>query len=143
MRIMGLDIGKKRIGIALSDELMITAQPFEVLKSTSFNKDCSHIIALAEEKSVTEIVLGLPLHMSGEEGDMAERVKRYQGIFHDEIKERKLNIKTTLWDERLSTSAVTKTLIEGGARRSERKEVVDKLAAAYILQGFLDYRSRQ
>lgn len=139
MRIMGLDIGKKRIGVALSDELYITAQPFEVYKRVSLNKDIAYLADLAERNAVHTIVFGLPLHMSGEVGDMAEYVINIKEKIEDYLKAHDIEIKTETWDERLSTSAVTKTLIEGGVRREDRKNVVDKLAASYILQGFLDY----
>lgn len=139
MRIMGLDIGKKRIGISLSDELFITAQPFEVYKRVSLNKDITYLIDLASSSDVHTIVLGLPLHMSGDAGEMADYVVAIKEKLDNYIAEKKLDIKTETWDERLSTSAVTKTLIEGNVRRSDRKKVVDKLAASYILQGFLNY----
>lgn len=143
MRIMGLDIGKKRIGIALSDQLLITAQPLEVYKRVSQNKDIQYIINLAIENSVHTILLGLPLHMSGQIGDMAEYVLKFKDKLDKYIEENNADIKTETWDERLSTSAVTKTLIEGDVRRENRKKVVDKLAASYILQGFLDYQAHK
>ncbi len=139
MRIMGLDIGKKRIGISLSDELYITAQPFEVYKRVSLNKDITYLIDLAEKNAVHTIVLGLPLHMSGAAGEMANYVINIKEKLDNYINENNLNIQTETWDERLSTSAVTKTLIEGDVRRADRKKVVDKLAASYILQGYLNY----
>ena len=138
---MGLDIGKKRIGIALSDQLLITAQPLEVYKTVSQNKDIAYIVNLATENSVHTILLGLPLHMSGQMGDMAEYVLKFKDKLDRYIEETNKDIKTETWDERLSTSAVTKTLIEGDVRRENRKKVVDKLAASYILQGFLDFKS--
>jgi putative Holliday junction resolvase len=127
---MGLDVGKKRIGIAISDDLLMTATPNSVIATKGALKAIS---TLAEENEVTQIVVGMPLNMDGSKGEMGEYVEK----FIEKLK-RVTEIQITTWDERLSTSAVTKVLIEGGARRDKRKEVVDKLAASYILQGYLD-----
>ncbi|MBE9532363.1 MAG: Holliday junction resolvase RuvX [Proteobacteria bacterium] len=131
MRYLGLDIGKKRIGVAISDEAGIIATPLIVVKAGS--SAVSEITELAAEYGAKEIVLGMPLNMDGTRGDMANYVEK----FIDKLA-RKYSETITTWDERLSTSAVTKVLIEGGARRSKRKTVVDKLSASYILQGYLD-----
>jgi putative Holliday junction resolvase len=131
MRYLGLDIGKKRIGVAISSETGIIATPLIVVKAGS--SAINEIVALIEEHDAQEVVVGMPLNMDGTKSEMARYVER----FIDKLA-RKCDIKTTTWDERLSTSAVTKVLIEGGARRSKRKSVVDKLSASYILQGYLD-----
>lgn len=137
MRYLGLDIGKKRIGVALSDGLALTAQPLDVLKSGSINKDIFTIIAICEAQEVTEIVAGMPFNMDGSKGGSAEYVEK----FLDKLKDRlgsDSEIKISTWDERLSTKAVERVMIEGNARRAERKEKIDALAASFILQGYLD-----
>jgi putative Holliday junction resolvase len=128
---MGLDIGKKRIGVAISDEAGIISTPLVVVKAGS--RAISEITELTREREVKEIVVGMPLNMDGSKGDMARYVEKFINKL-----ERGCTLKITAWDERLSTSAVTKVLIEGNARREKRKSVVDKLSAAYILQGYLD-----
>ena len=137
MRYLGLDIGKKRIGVALSDGLALTAQPLDVLKSGSINKDIFTIIAICEAQEVTEIVAGMPFNMDGSKGGSAEYVEK----FLDKLKDKlgtgsEITVRT--WDERLSTKAVERVMIEGDARRAERKEKIDALAASFILQGYLD-----
>ncbi len=130
---MGLDIGKKTIGVALSDPAGITAQPVTTIKRTTLSKDMEEVLGLAAEHEVTSIVAGLPLNMDGSRSPQTEFVLK----FLEKLKERTdMPVKT--WDERLSTVAVERLLIEGEMRREKRKEVVDKLAAAYILQGYLD-----
>ncbi len=132
-RIMCLDIGSKRIGVALSDELKLTAQPFARIDRISFNKDIAQIISIAETESVGLIVVGLPLNMDGSSGKQVDKVKK----FTEKLKEAS-PLEIVLWDERLSTVAVTKVLVEADMSRSKRKNIVDKLAASYILQGYLD-----
>jgi putative Holliday junction resolvase len=131
MRFMGLDVGKKRIGVAISDEMGIIATPLVVVKAGG--SAMGEITALVNVHEVEEIVVGMPLNMDGTKSEMAGFVER----FIDKLTKR-CDIMITTWDERLSTSAVTKVLIEGGARRDKRKTVVDKLSATYILQGYLD-----
>lgn len=135
MRYMGLDIGKKRIGVAISDEAGIIATPLKVVKAGS--KAIGEITGLIDEHGVEEVVVGMPLNMNGTKGEMADYVERFIAKLT-----RESEAKITTWDERLSTSAVTKVLIEGGARREKRKLVVDKLSASYILQGYLDSKKR-
>ncbi|MBI5682038.1 MAG: Holliday junction resolvase RuvX [Deltaproteobacteria bacterium] len=135
MKIMGIDLGSKTIGIAVSDELEISAHGVKVIQRIGINRDIEEIAKFAEENSVEEIVVGLPVNMNGTIGQQAEKVlnfvKRLRG---------KLNIPVATWDERLSTVAVTKVLIEGSVKRKNRKNVIDKVAAVYILQGYLDSR---
>jgi putative Holliday junction resolvase len=131
MRYMGLDVGKKRIGVAISDDTGLVATPVAVVKAGK--KAIEEIRGLAREHLIEEIAVGMPLNMDGTKGEMAEYVEGFIAKLAKECE-----IKITPWDERLSTSAVTKVLIEGGATREKRKTVVDKLSAAYILQGYLD-----
>lgn len=133
VRMLGLDIGKKTIGVALSDEAGITAQPLKVIRRTSFAKDIEEVSALVRENSVERIVAGLPLNMDGTQSSTTEFVLKFLEKLKDECP-----APVVTWDERLSTVAVERLLIEGDVSRGRRKEVVDKMAASYILQGYLD-----
>jgi putative Holliday junction resolvase len=132
-KLLGLDLGTKTIGVAVSDGLRYTATPLETIARTKFTADAARLLALIAENQAVGLVLGLPLNMDGSEGPRAQSTRAFA---------RNLAQKTPLpvvfWDERLSTSAVTRMLIEADTRRERRTEVVDKLAASYILQGFLD-----
>lgn len=136
MRIMGLDYGSVTVGVALSDAMLLTAQPVEVIKRKSENKlrqTLARIQALAEENDVGRIVLGYPKNMNNSEGERVERTKE----FMDKLTAR-TGLEVVLWDERLSTAAAMNVLKESGVRAGRRKEYVDKLAASVILQGYLD-----
>ena len=132
-KLLGLDLGTKTIGVAVSDGVRYTATPLETIQRTKFTADAARLLALIEENAAVAFVIGLPLNMDGSEGPRAQSTRTFA---------RNLSQKTPLpilfWDERLSTSAVTRMLIEADTRRDRRAEVVDKLAASYILQGFLD-----
>ena len=132
-RVMGLDLGTKTIGVAISDGMRYSATPLETIKRTKFTQDAERIIQLIAENQIAAIILGLPLNMDGSEGPRVQSTRAFA---------RNLAQKTALpiafWDERLSTSAVTRMMIEADLRRDRRAEVVDKLAASYILQGALD-----
>jgi len=137
MRFLGLDIGSKRIGLALSDELGITAQGLPTLNRTTPGNDFRKLLEIASQHKVGRIVIGLPKNMNGTLGKSAEQVLTFiQGM------KKKTTIPVDVWDERLSTVAVNRTLISANVSRRRRKEVVDKLAAVYILQGFLDSQRR-
>lgn len=136
MRIMGLDFGSKTVGVAVSDALLITAQGVEIIRRKEENKlrqTLARIEELIVEYEVEEIVLGLPKNMNATEG---ERVALTLD-FKDKL-ERRTGLPVTMWDERLTTVAADKTMMEAGIRRENRKEYVDKIAAALILQGYLD-----
>lgn len=136
MRIMGLDYGSVTVGVAISDGLLLTAQPVETIKRDSENKlrpTFRRIEELIEEYGVGRIVLGLPKNMNNTEG---ERV-HYASEFKKKL-EARTGLEVILWDERLSTVAAMDVLKEGGVRRENRKDYVDKLAASIILQGYLD-----
>lgn len=136
-RVLGIDVGKKRIGVAVSDECALTAQPLTHIKRTSLEDDLARIAELAREYSAATIVVGVPYSMDGTLGPSARYVLR----FIDALRQRAdLDALVEEWDERLSTVAVERVLIEGDVSRRKRKGVVDKLAAAYILQGWLDSR---
>lgn len=132
-RLLGLDLGSKTIGIALSDILCHIATPMETLKRQKFTKDAERLLSIISEQNVGGLILGFPLNMDGSEGPRCQSTR----AFAQNISE-KTDIPIALWDERLSTIAVTRTLLEADASRKRRKEVVDKMAAAYILQGALN-----
>lgn len=139
MRIMGLDYGSKTVGVAISDPLFITAQGIEIIRRKDENKlrqTLARIEKLIVEYEVSEIVLGLPKNMNDTMGDRAELSLE----FKDKL-ERRTGLTVTMWDERLTTVAADKTMMEAGIRREHRKEYVDKIAAVLILQGYLDYRA--
>lgn len=136
MRILGLDYGSVTVGVALSDSLQLTAQPVEVIQRKSENKlrkTLARIEELVEEYEVGLIVLGLPKNMNNTSGERVERVEE----FRDKLVAR-TGLEVILWDERLSTVSAMEVLKEGGVRRENRKQYVDKLAASIILQGYLD-----
>ena len=140
IRIMGLDFGSKTVGVAVSDPLGITAQGIEIVRRTSENKlrkTLARIEELVAEYEVTEIVLGFPKNMNNTIGERAEKSLAFK-----EMLERRMGLPVVMWDERLTTVAANRTLIEGGVRRENRKDYVDMLAAVYILQGYLDSRER-
>lgn len=131
--LFGVDLGDKTIGLALSDIRRTIASPFETLKRTKFRADAERLLELARRHNVGGFVIGLPRNMDGSEGPRAQSTRAFV---------RNLSPMTehpiAFWDERLSTAAVTRTLLEANASRARRKELVDKMAAAYILQGALD-----
>jgi putative Holliday junction resolvase len=132
-RLLGLDLGEKTIGIALTDTLLTVATPMETLKRGKFTTDADKLAAIIEKQNVGGIVVGLPLNMDGSDGPSAQSARAFARNFAA-----RSQIPILLWDERLSTAAVTRTLIDADASRRRRAEVVDKMAAAYILQGVLD-----
>lgn len=139
MRIMGLDFGSKTVGVAVSDELLLTAQGLEIIRRKEENKlrrTLARIEELIVEYGVEEIVLGLPINMNATEGERAKLTLEFR-----EKLERRTGLPVTMWDERLTTVAADKTMIEAGIRREQRKEYVDMIAAVLILQGYLDKKS--
>ncbi len=133
MRLLGLDVGDKTIGVAISDELGWTAQALEVIQRKSLSQDIKRIKEILNEYQVDEIVIGLPKNMNGKEGEQAKKVRE----FLEKLKGRvKLPIRT--WDERFTTAAAERTLLEGDLSRAKRKKIIDKVAAQVILQGYLD-----
>lgn len=136
MRIMGLDFGSKTVGVAISDPLLITAQGIEIIRRKEENKlrqTLARIEELIVEYQVEEIVLGLPKNMNATEGVRVELTNEFR-----EKLERRTGLPVTMWDERLTTVAADKTMMEAGIRREKRKEYVDMIAATLILQGYLD-----
>ena len=141
MRIMGLDFGSKTVGVAVSDPLGITAQPIEIVRRKSENKlrqTLARIEELIREYQVTQLVLGLPKNMNNTLGERAEKSLEFK-----EMLERRTGLPVVMWDERLTTVSADKAMIEAGIRRENRKEYTDKIAAALILQGYLDFSGRE
>ena len=135
MRIMGLDLGEKTIGIAISDPLGLTAQGLTTIKRGDLDEDLKKLKELIEAYEVQNLVLGLPKNMDGSLGPQSEKISEFKGILEEQ-----LNIKVFLQDERLSTKEAEKFLISANVRRSKRKTVIDKIAAVVILQTYLDRR---
>ena len=136
MRIMGLDYGSKTVGVAVSDPLGITAQGIETVCRKEENKlrrTCARIEELIREYEVEQIVLGLPKHMNNDIGDRARRSMEF-----GEMLRRRTGLEVVMWDERLTTVEAERTLIESKVKREDRKKYVDKIAAVFILQGYLD-----
>ena len=139
MRIMGLDFGSKTVGVAISDALLLTAQGIEIIRRKEENKlrqTLARIEELIVEYQVEEIVLGLPKNMNATEGVRVELTNEFK-----EKLERRTGLPVVMWDERLTTVAADKIMMEAGVRRENRKDYVDKIAATLILQGYLDRKS--
>lgn len=132
-RLLGLDLGEKTIGLALSDTLLTVATPLKTLKRGKFKTDAAEILSLIAEHGIGAVIVGFPLNMDGSQGPSAQSAKAFARNFVGVG-----NCPVVLIDERLSTAAVTRTLLHADASRARRREVVDKMAAAYILQGALD-----
>ncbi|MCD7818629.1 MAG: Holliday junction resolvase RuvX [Lachnospiraceae bacterium] len=140
-RIMGLDYGSKTVGVAVSDPLGITAQGIEIIRRTQENKlrkTLARIEELAVQYEVKGFVLGFPKNMNNTIGERAEKTLEFRDML-----QRRTGLPVTMWDERLTTVAANRTLMESGVRRENRKEYVDMIAAVYILQGYLDSCSRK
>lgn len=136
MRILGLDFGSKTVGVAVSDELLVTAQGLEIVRRESENKlrkTLARIEQIIEEYRIEKIVLGFPKNMNNTIGERCEKTLGFK-----EMLERRTGLEVILWDERLTTVAADKTMIEAGVRREDRKKYVDRIAATFILQGYLD-----
>ena len=141
MRIMGLDFGSKTVGVAVSDPLYITAQGVEIIRREQENKlrkTLARIEELVKEYEVEEIVLGLPKNMNNSIGERAEKTLEFKAML-----ERRIGLNVVMCDERLTTVAADKTMMEVGVRRENRKKYVDQIAATFILQGYLDSRDGQ
>ena len=133
MRIMGLDVGDRNIGVAISDSLMLTAQGRPTLRRTSLQADLQYLQAVAEENEVSKVVVGKPLHMNGQESPQSKKVARFATKLS-----KTLSLPVILWDERLTSFAAEQHLEEAGLKWRERKKHVDKVAAMFILQDYLD-----
>lgn len=135
---MGLDIGTRTIGIAISDELGITAQGLKTLRRKSMEEDFKEIAAIIRQFEIEKIIVGLPQNMDGTLGIQAEKVLNWMEALKDRVE-----IPMATWDERLSTVGASRVLLEADLSRRKRKNVIDKLAAVLILQGYLDQSRRK
>ena len=136
MRIMGLDYGSKTVGVAISDPLHITAQGIETITRKSENKlrkTCARIESLIEEYEVERIVVGFPKLLNNDIGERAKKAMEF-----GEMLKKRTGLEVVMWDERLTTVEAERTLIENNVRRENRKKFIDKSAAVFILQGYLD-----
>ena len=138
MKILSLDIGTVRIGVATSDIMEIIASAYEVYRRKSFESDVAHIVNLVKELNVGEVVIGLPLKMDGSEGQSANMAKEFGEALKEQI-----NVPIVYQDERLSTVSAERILIESGMRREKRKDKIDSIAATIILQTYLDKKSNK
>ena len=137
-RLMGLDVGNRRIGIAVSDGLGLIAQPVLTLIRKKPREDLRSLARLVRKYSCTEIVIGNPLHLSGDQSHQAEKTQAFAQLLADETK-----LPVHLWDERLTTTEAHRILYESGRPRTEHRGLVDQVAAVIILQGFMDARRSQ
>lgn len=136
MRILGLDYGSKTVGVAVSDELLLTAQGLEIVRRESENKlrkTLARIEQIIEEYGISRIVLGFPKNMNNTVGERGEKT-----LLFKEMLEKRTGLEVVLWDERLTTVSADRAMMEAGVRRENRKKYVDKIAASFILQGYLD-----
>ncbi|MBX9620820.1 MAG: Holliday junction resolvase RuvX [Alphaproteobacteria bacterium] len=132
-RLLGCDVGEKTIGLALSDVNRTIATPFDVIRRTQWKVDSQTLLKVFNDHQIVGIVVGLPLNMDGSEGPRCQSIRQFsQNVLTLS------DLPLCLWDERLSTVAVTRILLEADVSREKRKKVIDKMAASYILQGFLD-----
>lgn len=132
-RYLGLDVGEKTIGVAVSDPLGLTAQGVEVIRRSTYEQDLARLNKLVQHYQVGAVVVGLPKNMDGSLGSTAEAVQQFAHSL-----EKDLQLPIVFWDERLSTVAAERTLLAADVSRSKRRRVIDKLAAGLILQGYLD-----
>jgi putative Holliday junction resolvase len=131
--LLGLDVGTKTVGMALSDVTRSVATPYQTIRRTKFTTDAKTILEVIETNQVGALLIGLPLNMDGSEGPRAQSTRAFARNLA-----RLVDVPLVFWDERLSTAAVERHLIEADASRKRRAQVIDRMAAAYILQGALD-----
>ncbi len=132
-RLLGLDVGTKTIGLALSDVSRTVATPFDTIRRTKFTADAARLVEIAEDHDAAGLIIGFPFNLDGSEGPRAQSTRAFARNLAKMI-----DLPLSFWDERLSTVAVERTLLEADASRKRRAEVIDKMAAAFILQGALD-----
>lgn len=133
MRILGLDVGDRTIGVAISDPLGLTAQGITTIRRKGIDKDIEELEKICAQYEVEKIVSGLPKNMNGTLGPQSEKVLGFCDILKT-----KISLEIIMWDERLTTVAAQRAMLEADLSRSKRKKIVDKIAATYILQGYLD-----
>jgi putative holliday junction resolvase len=136
-RLLGLDVGEKTIGLAVSDSDFKVAAPVETIRRTKFAADAARLAQLIAERAVGGLIVGLPVNMDGSEGPRCQSVRQFAANLL-----KRVELPIAFWDERLSTAAVTRAMIDLDVTRAKRAQAVDKMAAAYILQGALDALGR-
>ena len=137
MRALGLDVGSKTIGLAGSDELGFTAQPITTVRRTNLRTDLAAVREVIAERGITHLIVGLPLNMDGSEGPSAAEARKIGDALQTD------SLTVIYWDERMTTVAAQRSLLETTTSRKKRKEVIDQVAAALILQGWLDSRPHE
>ena len=137
LRSMGLDVGGVRIGIALSDETGLIAQGLATLERAGWKRDLQYLASVAEKYEVNQVVIGNPLNLDGSSGRQAERIVDFASRLRESTR-----LQVVLWDERFTSLSAERVLIEGGVRRERRKQVIDQMAAAIMLQSYLDSQNR-
>ncbi len=146
-RLLSLDLGAKTIGLAVSDTEFKIASPLATLKRKKFSQDAAALETIIEAENIGGLIIGLPLNMDGSEGARVQStrafIRNFENQFTNQFADQKRKLPIILWDERMSTIAVTRTLLEADISRAKRAKVVDKMAAAYILQGYLDFLQDQ
>jgi putative Holliday junction resolvase len=137
-RLLGLDVGEKTIGLAISDSDFTVAAPVETIRRTKFAADADHLLRLIGSRDVGGLIIGLPVNMDGSEGPRCQSVRQFAANLL-----KRIDLPIALWDERLSTAAVTRAMLDLDVSRARRARAVDKMAAAYILQGAIDALGRR
>lgn len=140
MKYMGLDVGDKTIGIAISDALLITAQGLKTLKRTNIKSDTNEIISLIDHNEVERVIIGVPKNLNGTDSIQTEKVYQFKEKLENKLRSTgRQKIELTFWDERYTTVIAENILIEADMTRKKRKDVIDKMAAVVILQSYLDF----
>ena len=143
MRALALDVGSKTIGIAISDPDRSIAHAHSVRARAGQQADAAHVVALAREQQASSVIVGLPLELDGREGHRARLVQRFVAALEAAIASAELELEIERWDERFSTTAAERTLLEADMSRAKRRQNIDAVAAAFILQGWLDAQARR
>lgn len=139
MRIMALDVGDKTIGVAVSDELQITAQGLTTIERVGIKKDTSVVMSLIKEHNCSAVIVGLPINLDGSDSVQTEKVREFFDKLTNKLKSQGMaDVKLDYYDERFTTKIAENVLIQGDVRRDKRKDVIDKQAAVIILQGYLE-----
>lgn len=138
MRVMALDVGHKRIGVALSDPGQILASSLQVIERKGQQQDLAAVVQLVQEHEVGKIIVGYPRSLDGTVGQQAKVVERYVAVLEEKLGDLSLDVPVVLWDERLSTAAADRLMVEAGRKSRERRKRIDAVAAAVILQDYLD-----
>jgi putative Holliday junction resolvase len=138
MRIMALDVGHKRIGVALSDPGQVLASSLQVIERKGQQRDLAVVVQLAREHGVGKIIVGYPRSLNGTVGQQARVVERYAAVLEEKLRDSSLDVPVVLWDERFSTVTADRLMVEAGRKGRERRERIDAVAAAVILQDYLD-----